>query len=240
MSHDTANIQFLTEYNAKHSIYIELDKARFPVPVETGETPDLLILINGPSPVIVSIEAKMYDMVSTGDLLEQLRAQRENVLELLARGIPGARLEQVALVPSQMSINANEIGEKVRLVRWEQIVEGFADVASASYFCGVLDLALKNYKELHSKKLIFHANMQKKMTGDAILKGFGEETFVFRTMGRSGGSTGRVLADDLASGGWRQQLYELNSQETPTNANWFTIEDFVARVRQTDGLTDIC
>ncbi len=136
-----ANIQFLTEYNAKQSIYIDLDKARFPVTVETGETPDLLILINGPSPVIVGIEAKMYDAVSTGDLLDQLRAQRKNVLDLLAKGIPGARVVQVALLPKEMAISAEAIQSEAKLVYWEQIVEQFADVASASYFRGVLSLA---------------------------------------------------------------------------------------------------
>jgi hypothetical protein len=51
-------------------------------------------------------------------------------------------------------------------------------------------------------------------------------------MGRSGGSTGAGLEQDLESGKWSKRRYELRSQETPlANGNWFAIKDFVARVR---------
>jgi hypothetical protein len=231
---ESANIQFLTEYNAKQSIYIDLDRVRFPAEVVSGETPDVLILVNGPSPLMVSIEAKMYDTVTTGDLLDQLRLQREKVLTPLASGIPEARLVQVALLPAGMRITAEAI-QPARLLHWEQIVKEFAVVASASYFCGVLDLALKHYEVLRNEKLVFHANMEAKMTGEEILKGYDDGTLEFRTMGRAGGSTGAGLAQDLASGRWRKRHYELRSQETPlANRNWFAIKDFVARVRQLD------
>lgn len=229
---ESANIQFLTEYNAKQSIYIDLDRERYPVEVVSGETPDVLILINGPTPLIVSIEAKMYDTVSTGDLLDQLRLQREKVLEPLASGIPEVRLVQVALLPAEMRITAEAI-QPARLLHWEQIVKEFVDVTSASYFCGVLDLALKHYEDLRNVKLVFHANMEAMMTGEDILKGHDDGTLVFRTMGRKGGSTGSGLVQDLVSGGWRQRRYELSSRESPlANGNWFAIRDFVDRVRQ--------
>ena len=227
---ESANIQFLTEYNAKQSIYIDLDRARFPAEVISGETPDVLILINGPSPLMVSIEAKMYDTVNTGELLDQLRLQREKVLEPLASGIPKARLVQVALLPAGMRIKAEAI-QPVRLLHWEQILKEFADVTSASYFCGVLCLALKHYEVLRNEKSIFHANMEAMMTGEDILKAYDDGTLPFWTMGRSGGDSGAGLEQDIASGGWRQRRYEL-SREAPPNRNWFAIKDFVARVRQ--------
>jgi hypothetical protein len=229
---EAANIQFLTEYNAKQSIYIDLDRVRFPVEMVSGETPDVLILINGPSPLMVSIEAKMYDTVSAGDLLNQLRLQREKVLEPLARAISGARFEQVALLPSGMPITAEAI-RPARLLHWEQIVRESADVTNASYFCGVLGLALKHYEALRNEKLVFHANMEAQMTGEDILKRYDDGTLEFQFMGRSGGSKGLCLAQDLASGGWRQRRYELRSRETLlANRNWFATKDFVARVRR--------
>jgi hypothetical protein len=228
---ESTNIQFLTEYNAKQSIYIATDKTRFPEAVSSGETPDVLILIDGPSPLIVSIEAKMYDTVNTGELVQQLRLQRENVLKLLAPalGIAETRVVQVALLPAGMPITAEAI-HPTKLLHWQQIVEKFADVASASYFRGVLEIALQNYEVLRNEKLVFHANMKAQMTGEEILKRYDGKTLDFLTMGRSGGITGPLLARDLASGRWRRRYYELNPNP-PANPNWFAIEDFVARVR---------
>jgi hypothetical protein len=229
---ELANIQFFTEFNAKQSIYIDLDRVRFPVEMGSGETPDVLILIDGPAPLMVSVEAKMYDTVTTADLLNQLKRQREQVLLPLACGIPNARLEQVALLPAGMSIAAEAI-LPARLLHWEHIVEKFGDVASASYFCGVLALALTHYDCLRNKKLVFQANMDAKMNGEEILKRYDEGTLVFLAMGRKGGSTGASFARDLASGGWRQQLYEVSSRDMPfPNGNWFAIKDFVGRIRE--------
>jgi len=70
------------------------------------------------------------------------------------------------------------------------------------------------------------------MTGEDILKRYEDGTLVFRTMGRSGGSAGADLTQDLASGKWRRQLYELNKGAQLANRNWFAIKDFIARVRQ--------
>jgi hypothetical protein len=228
---ESANIQFLTEYNAKQSIYINPDKKRFPLEVKSGETPDVLILIDGPSPLVVSIEAKMYDTVNAGELRNQLRLQYENALKPLASGIPNARLVQVALLPGKMQITAEEI-DPVRLLRWEDILEKFADVASASYFCDMLGLALKHYDVLRNEKVVFHANMEAMMTGEEILKGYEDGTSAFRTMGCSGGIQGKRLKWDIASGEWRHRCYELSSREMPANCNWFAIEEFFARIRQ--------
>jgi hypothetical protein len=158
--------------------------------------------------------------------------KREKVLEPLAKGIPEAQLVQVALLPAGMHITAEAI-RPARLLHWEQIVKEFADVASASYFCGVLDIALKHYEVLRNEKLVFHANMEAQMTGEDILKRYDNGTLEFRAMGRKGGSTGAGLARDLTLGGWRKRRYELRSQETPPAwRNRLAIEDFVARVRQ--------
>lgn len=233
-SPQSANIQFLTEYNAKQSIYLKTDRDRFPAEVISGETPDVLILVDRPSPLIVSIEAKMYDTVKAAELLDQLRLQRERVLEPLKSGIPEADIVQVALLPEGMGITAAAIAP-MTLLLWEQIREAFADVTNASYFCGVLGLALEHYPALRSEKAVFYANMEAMLTGEQILKAYEDGNLEFQAMGRSGGSMGTLLAQDLASGNWRHRRYELRKRDTLLgNGNWFAIKDFVARVRQFD------
>jgi hypothetical protein len=171
--------------------------------------------------------------VSTGDLLNQLRLQREKVLEPLASAIPGARFVQVALLPAGMDITT-EVIHPARLLHWEQIVEEFADVASASYFCGVLDLALKHYDDLRNERWVIHVPMEAMRSGEDIsqgyddgIKGYDHGRLRFRTMGRAGGTKGAGLAQDLASGGWRQRRYELSTREAPPNRHWFSISEFV-------------
>ncbi len=68
-----------------------------------------------------------------------------------------------------------------------------------------------------------------KMTGSELLEAHrkGEEFYV----GRQGGLTGPGLADDIASGKWKTQKYETNrNSEGPPNANWFSLNEFVAKI----------
>lgn len=68
-------------------------------------------------------------------------------------------------------------------------------------------------------------------TGMELLAAFerGERFFVGRGKGGLGGT---LFAQDIATGGWRTQKYETNRVATiPPNANWFSLADFVRRVR---------
>jgi hypothetical protein len=112
-------------------------------------------------------------------------------------------------------------------------LEAFAVVSSASYFLGVLDLAARNYGDLKGKTSIRHTNMDGKMT-EEILERYGDPGFAHRTTGHSGGRTGSFLEQDIASGAWCRQFYELRNQEKAANFNWFPIEVFVSRIRQVD------
>jgi hypothetical protein len=52
-------------------------------------------------------------------------------------------------------------------------------------------------------------------------------------MGRQSGLSGRQLLNDIESGKWMQQTYEVNSRPKPANRNWFYIQEFVELVLQT-------
>ena len=68
-------------------------------------------------------------------------------------------------------------------------------------------------------------------TGAELLAAFerGQRFFVGRGKGGLGGT---LFAQDIAAGGWRTQKYETNRVVTaPPNVNWFSLADFVRRVR---------
>jgi len=139
------------------------------------------------------------------------------------------RLFQVALLPAGIPIEPDALAS-VKLLHWQQILAAFEDIGSASYFLGVLRLALESYEALRNERLIFGANKEASMTGGEILKHHTDGTLEFRTMGRLGGISGIRLAHDLATGRWREQLYELSIREEGLT-NWFAVEDFVSQVR---------
>jgi hypothetical protein len=46
-------------------------------------------------------------------------------------------------------------------------------------------------------------------------------------MGRGGGLLGPRLAEDIRSGRWRQQVYEVRASGLPPNRNWFEVKAFM-------------
>jgi hypothetical protein len=227
---DRTNVQFFTEYNARQSVYVETDKDRFEGEILSGETPDILIVVDRSPPLIISIEAKMYDTVSADELNRQFQAQYDNVLRRLLVGVPGAEIVQVALLPRGMPIKPEEIPH-AKLLHWERIADDFSGIPSAAYFCDVLRIAVANYGSLQSKKLVFHANMDTTMLGEEILNGYEAGSLNFQSMGRRGGLSGADLAGDMNSGKWRRCLYEVSDEQNANRRNWFSIEEFVTKVR---------
>jgi hypothetical protein len=65
-----------------------------------------------------------------------------------------------------------------------------------------------------------------------IVKGFKNGDLEFLLMGRNEGLNGGPLDDDLRSGGWRRQVYEVRRGGRPPHRNWFLISDFVAEVEK--------
>ena len=96
------NIQFFTEYSLAESIFTKEAKARFPEPPETNETPDIMILINAPAPLLIAIEAKMYSAVSESYLRDEMGHQTSAILEPLKKVWPGLRVVHAALLPQPM------------------------------------------------------------------------------------------------------------------------------------------
>jgi hypothetical protein len=97
---DNVNIQFFTEYGLAEALFVDkvLFKEFFPDAPGTRDTPDILILINGPEPLLIAIEAKMYGSVFKGQLVTQMDRQERGVLVHLRNRWPTLRVVHAALL----------------------------------------------------------------------------------------------------------------------------------------------
>lgn len=226
------NIQFFTEYSLAESIFTKEAKARFPEPPETNETPDIMILINAPAPLLIAIEAKMYSAVSESYLRDEMGHQTSAILEPLKKVWPGLRVVHAALLPQPMKKQFCEFPGPV--ITWDAVYEAYKDVASAHYFVEVLGTAISQYEDLTSRGVnTFLRNAEGIMSGQEILDSSLTGTCRFQAMGRAGGRYGRKLINDIIDGHWRKQRYEVNTSGDPKTigSNWFKIDDFVKLVK---------
>jgi hypothetical protein len=227
------DLQFFTEYSFRESIFSAADRARFVDPPEGGDTPDIVVC---GSDWLLAIEAKMYDQPTVVSLNTQLSRQWAFVAYWAdALGIASGRVAHVALLPAALS---RRLGDLVRpTLTWEALADTFRDVAPR-YWLGQLDYA--NTAGLAADATAqFGANAHGHRTGQEILDGHRypgpsdltdlDPRAAFDYMGRGGGLDGKALSEDIATGRWRTQTYEVRQGDAP-NPNWFLIEDFLERV----------
>jgi hypothetical protein len=228
-------IQFFTEYGLLESLYGPA-AARFPALPASRDTPDVLVFLDGSTKWIVALEAKMYDRPTKEALEDQMRRQRLHVLDFLAMhlGLDQSSIIHAALLPERLSAHYGALSYPV--VTWEAVRDAYKDIAADEYFWQVLDLALDSYDELvgpHRAGYGRHAD--DRLTGQAIHDRFKAKSLEFELMGRNLGIQGDPLRQDIESGRWRRQLYEVHESGTPPNRNWFPVGDFIVLV---DALSD--
>jgi hypothetical protein len=204
----SSNIQFFTEYGLLESICGPA-AARFPGLPASRDTPDVLVFLAGPTKRIVALEAKMYDRPTREALDEQMRRQKEHVLDFLAKhlGISASSVFHAALLPAKLSAQYGTLAYPV--VTWEAVRDAYEDVASGEYFWQVLDLALDSYDQLVGPdRAEYGKHADDRMTGQAIYDRFKARSLGFELMGRNLGLQGDPLRQDVESGRWRKQVYE--------------------------------
>lgn len=191
------------------------------------DTPDILIYLDDPKS-LVAIEAKMYDVPDGAALVEQMERQRQYILDYLAERlsiaessvyhrllIPEGLLKMVAPLP-------------LPVTTWEELYKEFTHDRVEDYFLCTLRLALENYDELAAKRSAFKANAEAVLLGRKIYEGYKQASLPYTFMGRKlGGLGGQPLQEDVESGSWEKQNYEVNSRDEPSNPNWFPIKSFV-------------
>jgi len=221
------NIQFLTEYSLKESLFTKVSQNKFINPPKTKETPDLLILITEPQLILIVAEAKMYSSSNAYELANQMKQQKK-VIDSIKNTfhISTHNIFHFGLVPSKM---INKQNFKYPIIYWEEILEAYKNILNDNYFYNVLKLAIENYDTLSSKSSFSSSgqNMETRLNGEEIVnlvkKG---ENFL---VGRAGGLRGKNLIKDKNSGEWSTYSYEVNfSNINPPNVNWFTAKEFVS------------
>lgn len=225
------NFQFLTEYSLRKAL-IKADQSRFEEAPTTGETPDIVMVINGEARrVMIIIEGKMYSPARSSDLRAQMEKQAE-LMGYMASKLGIDAIWHGALLAKSHAASMQHLGYPV--LTWEQLVTAYEPiVGSDHYFLGELKTALMEFDHMvgvSGAGDTYGKNAEAYLTGAEILNRFMANTLTFGVMGRNLGLHGKWLNSDLASGAWKTQKYEVNSAEVPPNRNWFTIAAFVARL----------
>lgn len=214
-------LQFFTEYNFAESRFTVADRNRFLDAPTGGDTPDILLV--GPD-WMLAVEAKMFHNPTAEALNRQMRRQLV-IIDYLTRTlrIPADRVAHVLLLPRKLRSRA----VNAPVVTWEDVL-GEYRVVGPAYWVAVLAEALVRYDDLVAHDHEFGKNADDHMTGAQIVKAHGVGALEFTYMGRNGGLEGGALTNDLATGGWRTQLYEVRWKPLD-RMNWFPVSEFIAR-----------
>lgn len=222
----STNVQFFTEYGFKESLKDGAEE-RFQDP-GGQDTPDLVVYVESEPPLLLSVEAKVFDRPSVANLREQLRKQAD-LLSVMAAGV-GTRpsVHQVALFPAEFS--ASERIDEVPVLTWERVADTFRDIAPA-YWIGVLDEALRRYSQLASHgSNTYGQNCDAKILGQEIYDRHQRDDTTYSWMGRNRGLHGPELQKDVETGKWRTQRYEVRHNPLRGNRNWFPIDAFIKKI----------
>ena len=196
------SIQFFTEYSVVESA-VGHHKERFASKPGPKDTPDLVILMTKPEPVLLAIEAKMFDRPSRNDMLMQLDRQRiqlEDLVKALRREKTLSTLtsKHVALLPRRLGEAYGELevgGESMTVVTWESVRDAYR-ASEQTYFWAMLDYALRKYDDLVSKFGVEHGTR----TGARLVRAFLAGETEWSHMGVQSGLHGTRLTDLIGSG----------------------------------------
>ena len=223
---ENAQVQFLTEYGFAESVYTDSDKAKWGVDF-TRETPDIVLV--GPD-WLLAIEGKVFHNPTAASLTAQMAAQRPLVdhwQQVL--GLDPEKVVHGLLLPRRLADRERHglVGQVV--VTWEDLLERYRHVAPP-YWVSVLAEALDRHEELESRFTeAFTPNAEGIRTGQAIVDEWRNDALTIGYVGRRNGLHGVEFTDDVTSGKWMTQKYQVPS-EPMTAKNWFSVEDFIAAV----------
>jgi hypothetical protein len=217
-------IQFLTEYGFAESTWN--DRTGDWTDYDGGrDTPDVVIV---GTDWLLAVEAKVYARQGRTVIADQLAAQR-TLVEYWQRklDVPPEHARLVALLPEAYAREVGDVGAPV--VTWEAVLAAVGPSAPA-YWRAVLATALRRYDELKST-FDGRRPVRPKLTGAEIVAGHDDGSRSVTWVGRLGGLGGARLQQDLATGSWRTQTYEVSEDEPDNARNWFTVAEFVTAVR---------
>lgn len=228
------NFQFFTEFALKDSLYNTTHRSAWEG-INSNDTPDIVIFVNGTDrKKLVAIEAKLFEKPKLKTLQTQIEAQKI-VLKTMQKhlGVLEEDLHHVLLLPDGFFCSKHllELEEKCQAVSWNKIYKLYSEEFGDFYFLNILKYALENYCKMSSRGLNKTNGGHVKMSGHEIYKRFTNNTLKYKFMGRGGGLRGRALGDDILKGNWTSTCYSV-SLSIGSKRNWFSIEQFVNRIKQ--------
>ena len=169
-----------------------------------------MILVNGPEPLLIVIEAKLYDGTLEADLMKEMDRQKKNVLDYLCGCWPDLRTIHAALVPEAMKSEfggremLGELEESLPsyrrvIITWEQIRDAYAGISSTAYFSEMLRIAIEEYDNLKGDKLTFGKYKDGSLSGSEILNRY-EQPFNYPQISTQLAHRFFPLFDSLAPG----------------------------------------
>lgn len=218
-------VEFFTEYSFAESRFTAADRSRFPDAPTDADTPDVVII---GTDWLLAIEAKVFHNPLPQALNHQM--ERQKVLVDYWRktlGFDADRVRHVLLLPQRLPVD----GVTFPVVTWEQVLEAYRVVGPA-YWTAMLANALERYEDLVSVEATFGRNAHGHLTGQQIVNAHAAGTLEYAFMGRGGGLNGPALGEDVATGRWRTQRYEVRRDPMPGKDNWFEIAAFIQATTQ--------
>ena len=190
------------------------------------DTPDVVVLVTEPEPVLIALEAKMYDRPSKAELLKQLAAQKLNSISCVPTWPTIWRCHESAwrigrCCPRKAEQHDARPGDAHRHVgtnsccvrrRRSALLSRRARCNSSRYDDLVSKWAGYQDAELAGAKLV-----TRWLAGDST----------WPHMGAAGGLAGHRLSKAIADGSWATREFQCRHQELPGNNNWFTVEAFI-------------
>jgi hypothetical protein len=233
LSPDTANVQIFSEYDLRDAIRgdrMAPDALKKLLSDMTGDTPDLVILVDSAAPVLVVLEAKLFDN-SARTIAGQIEKQRAN-MALLASVMPEYEILHVALVlksaAGRVYPNAGEPG-LFKTITWEEVVEKYTDIPAAGYWVRQLRLALGSENNLLAGGGSRGTHEDGRMTTAGILDAYERPDCIIKSVGCLGANWAR-LKDDIALNGGTRKWAVSHKDDLPSR-HYLGIQEFVGTVR---------
>ena len=190
----------------------------------------MVILITEPEPVLIALEAKLYDRPSRPDLLKQFAAQKaqlDALCPLLAQqlDVEQVRLAHWALLPEKFAAAMGDLGTPT--MTWETVRDAFADV-DQQYFHAVLSTALTRYDDLVAKTVSYqHGELAGAKLVTRLLAG-DTTWYLHGPQGRPGRCAAQGRRVHRGVGHHRLPV---PARIPSGNSNWFTVGQFIDALR---------
>ncbi len=231
---DTTNVQIFSEYNlldAIRGIKPGFSDWGHLLPQLTGDTPDFVIFVEMVVPVLVVVEAKLFDK-SSAIIAAQIERQRINMAALRSV-MPEYKTLHVALIPESAAARVRAKAgapECFKTITWEAVANRYSAIPAAAYWVRLLKFALKSEPHLRAANSSGVTHEDGRMRVAEILHAYERPDCHVKSVGCLGQTNWELLKDDVSRTGGTRKWAVSHKDELPSR-NYLPIKEFVKIVR---------